>query len=337
MALASEVATGTLVQLVPLLVEYCHAPSVLGLAAVPVITTPIMVSAPLGSPVSLGSVKRGVNRLATVSPPALRLPSAVAATTTSTVSSIATGRSLTGTTTTLSVPVVVAAAAVPSALVAVTVSVAAGVVPAGPVEFLSVGAVMVALTSCAVVSVAAPAVCGITLPAPSLMTQPTGMALMVTVVPVVSVLPAVPVLVSAVATDMPKGMGWSSRPLIEPVTVAVALLPVAAAGGLVSCPVVVGAGASSPAGVPIVRRGASDTGVTTIPTWVVSDTRPVANWAAFPTGLVISTTAPATKASIEFPIVVPLAAPLVTSAMMLPVGVCSLSTKRTLSLPGVPE
>ena len=312
---------------------YCHLPSVAGLAALPVMKTPTMVSAPLVWLVSLGSLKRGPNRSVTLSPAGVKLPSACGVIKlTSTAGVVATGRSLTGAMATKSVPVVVAAGAVPSWLLTTTVSVAAGVVLMSPVELTSVGAVMVAPTNCAAVRVAVPAVgWGITVPALSLMTQPAGMPEIVAVVSVSGL------DVSAATTLIPSKMAVSSRPRTEPATVWLASLPVAGLTGEVCAPVVPAVLPASCVPVPIVRRGASETGVSVVVAVTGFETRPVANCNATASGLDKLTTAPGTRPSIELSSVVPLAGPLGTSGAMAPAAVWSFSTKRTVSRPGVPE
>ena len=167
----------TAVQLVPPSVEYCQAPSVMGSAALAVTNTPFMVSAPFGWPASFESEKRGVNR--PVAPPTgeplgVKLPSSVVGTTTGPEAVSATGRSFTGVTSTVSVPVVVATASEPSLLSTVMVKVT------GAGLCTSVGGVSVAPVACVAVNpVAAAAVMSI--PALSLSIQPAGIPVMVTV------------------------------------------------------------------------------------------------------------------------------------------------------------
>ena len=93
--MVSEVVEGTEIQVVPPLVLYSHAPSVVGLAAVPVITTPIMLSAPFASIESLGSVYKLPNTCVTVRTAELAVPSDML--TKSVGAPLTTGLSLTGT------------------------------------------------------------------------------------------------------------------------------------------------------------------------------------------------------------------------------------------------
>ena len=84
-------------------------------------------------------------------------------------------------------------------------------------------------------------------------------------------------VVSAGATLMPSAMAVSSSPRTEPVTVWLASLPVAGLAGDVPAPVVPGGLPGSCGPVPIVKRGASATGVTVIVSCSASETRPLAN------------------------------------------------------------